>query len=136
MKGRQSAFRGKYERITRLSPYFHSVPFAVDPASEHVRLCQTERERERRREGGRERERERGGSYIGAFEVSRLLGIKSARPFTASSGCVAVSRLYPLQPAAVLVHPTPSHPLPVRRQRGVYTTIGARVFNETGGASR
>lgn len=65
LKGRQSAFRGKYERITRLSPYFHSVPFAVDPASEHVRLCQTERERERRREGGRERERERRELYRG-----------------------------------------------------------------------
>ncbi|OAD58285.1 hypothetical protein WN48_00164 [Eufriesea mexicana] len=83
LKASQAAFRGKYERITRLSPYFHSVQ-AVDPASER-RLCQAERaERmgERVNEGV-------GGSYIGAFEVSRLLGIKSARPFTGSSGCVA-----------------------------------------------
>lgn len=72
--------------------------------------------RERDRGRGRGRERVGGGSYIGAFEVSRLLGIKSARPFTASSGCVAVSRLYPLQPASLFIR----HPLPpsVRRERG------------------
>lgn len=89
---------------------------------------------ERGRTRERESERERLGSYIGAFEISRLLGIKSARPFTGSSGCVAVSRLYPLLPAASLFSQQPPYHAPSRTPllfdgNAACSTIGAREFS-------